>query len=150
MEKFEIGDKVKVVRLDTTKTDYVPELNAYLGRTGIIRDTQKLGSELRVEFDNGNTWWFYPEWLELVEKKKKGWAGKIVVAGRLYDHFPSCEEPHVETGKVYSVNNGQIILDHGRRIIPKNNETFDDIRRWMSGHQVSVIEFKGFCKNGKE
>ena len=150
MEKFEIGDEVKVVRLDTSKNDYVPELNVYLGCTGIIQNRQFSGSELLVKFDNGHSWYFYPEWLELAEKKKKGWTGRIVVAGRLYDYFPSCEEPPVETGKVYRVINGQIILDHGKRIIPKNNETFDDIRRWMSGHQVSIIEFKGFCKNGKE
>jgi len=150
MEKFEIGDKVKVVKLDVTEPDYVSDLNQYLGCTGIVRDTQFFGSELLVKFDDGNSWYFYPDWLELVEKKKKGWTGRIVVAGRLYDNFPSCEEPPVETGKVYRVINGQIILDHGKRIIPKNNETFDDICRYMSGHQVSIIEFKGFCINGKE
>ena len=149
MEKFESGNKVKVVRLDVTKPDYVSDLNQYLGRTGTIHDTQFFGSELLVEFDDGNSWWFYPDWLELVEKKKKGWTGKIVVidAPKLSPPFDSYR---YEPGIVYTVKAGSIQVLPWFSKKPLQNSTFEDIRDWFSRRAVKVIEFKGFCKNGKE
>ena len=149
MEKFEAEDKVKVVRLDTTRNDYVPDLNQYLGWTGIIRGAQFSGSELLVEFDNGHSWYFYPDWLELVEKKKKGWTGRIVVidAPTL---LPSFDDYRYEPGEVYTVKDGRIEVKSWLIKIPVENYTFEDIRAWFRKRAVNVIEFKGFCKNGKE
>lgn len=148
MEKFEIGDKVKVVRLDTTKNDYVSDLNQYLGCAGTICKTQYTGSELLVEFDSGNSWWFYPDWLELVEKKKKGWSGKIVVIDA--PKLPPFDLCRYEPGKVYTVKDGRIEVEHWLSKIPMKNAAFEDIRDWFSRRAVNVIEFKGFCENGRE
>lgn len=149
MDKFEVGDKVKVVRLDVTKPDYVSALNQYLGRTGTIRGTQFFGSELLVEFDNGSSYYFYPEWLELVEKKKKGWSGKIVIVSTAQPPlFPG--KYQCEPGNVYTVKDGSIQVLPWYSVTPLRNFTFEDIQDWFSRRAVNVIEFKGFCKNGKE
>ena len=148
MEKFEIDDKVKVVRLDTTRTDYVSDLNKYLGCVGIIRAMQIIGKELCVEFDNGASWWFCPDWLELVKKKQKGWTGKVVCT-EVY--FPCMN--YFEIGKVYEVKNGLLI--------DKTGTPYDSVHPYDSAADLiqnfekynkyyRFIEFKGFCKNGKE
>lgn len=148
MEKFEVGDKVKVVRLDTTRTDYVSDLKKYLGCVGTIRDTQIIGSELRVEFDNGASWWFYPDWLELVEKKQKGWTGKVVCTKVNYP----CAN-YFEIGKVYEVIAGRLIDETGT---PYDNEysyiSAAALIKYFEERSdfYRFIEFKGFCKNGKE
>lgn len=149
MEKFEIGDKVKVVRMDMTQPDYVSDLNQYLGCTGIIRDTYFFGNELLIKFDDGNSWWFYPDWLELVEKKRKGWTGKIVIVNApkqpvFFDEYP------YKPGNVYTVKDGTIQVFPWLHKTPSQNGTFEDIRDWFSMRSVNVIEFKGFCENGKE
>ena len=149
MENFEIGDKVKVVRLDVTKPDYVSDLNRYLGCTGTINDKQFSGNELLVEFDNGNSWYFYPEWLELVEKKKNGWSGKIVIVNAPKRPVFFDEHPY-KPGNVYTVKNGTIQVFPWLNKTPSQNSTFEDIRDWFSWRVVNVIEFKGFCENGKE
>ena len=147
MEKFEIGDKVKIVRMDTTRTDYVSDLNKYLGCVGTICATQIIGSELRVEFDNGASWWFYQDWLELVEKKQKGWTGKVVCTKVDYP----CGN-YFEIGKVYEVKNGLLIDKTGTSYTSTRYDSAADLIKYFEkNNQVyCFVEFKGFCKNGKE
>lgn len=148
MEKFEIGDKVKIVRLDTTRTDYVSDLKKYLGCVGTIRATQIIRSELMVEFDSGASWYFYPEWLELVAKKKKGWTGKVVCTEVNYP----CAN-FFEIGKVYEVKNGYLIDRTGTPYdnVHSYNSAADLIQYFeKNSNYYRFVEFKGFCKNGKE
>ena len=142
MEKFEIGDKVKIIRMDTRWYNYVPDLTKYLGITGIVKESSP--KQVRVEFDDGDSWWFDSDWL----KNQKGWTGKIIVVGVKPNAYytPS----HFTPGQVYTVEDGHIKITPYHSITPYLASTFEDIWNWFRGRCIEVLEFKGFCKNGKE
>ena len=152
MNKFEVGDKVKVVRLDVNNRIYIPALSKHLGNMGTIK-FKEVDNEVAVTFDNGQFWYFNTDWLELVEKHKpEYWSGKFIVVGRCLTKpwYPSVLND-VVIGKVYTLNDGKMTLERGRLCQNYNYKTFGEFAKRLRDFGAEIIEFKGFCKNeGKD
>ena len=136
MEKFEAGDKVKLVRLDIKDRLYVSEMNEFLGKTMTVKGYTKCCGRFDVFLKEANLW-FNPEWLELVEKKKKGWTGQVVCTSTTYPCFV-----FFTPGKVYDVKDGLLIDDTGTPYEPIQFNSVNDIINYFETY--SFIEFKGF------
>lgn len=98
--KIEIGDKVKIVKLDCNWSKWTPELSNYIGKTGVI--VVNCCDYVGIDFgDETGRWYFHNNWLELVEKAKKYWSGKVVCVD-------TESEDYFVKGKVYKVKDGRI------------------------------------------
>lgn len=142
MEKFEIGDTVKLVALDSREGIYTPNLLKYMECTGIIRYRSVPDNYIKVEFKD-DLWYVKEEWLELVEKvnKKKYYNGKVICVSYPSDN-PSLTSFTV--GKVYPVKDG-IIYDND--FDPYNANPFESIDEFNRCRSIAkFIEFKGFAK----
>lgn len=138
MAKFELGDKVKVVKLDCNWVDWCDELANYIGRTGIIK--RFYFREQGVQFEDGMRWNFPEDWLELVEKAKMGCDGQVFIV----DKDTSVE---LEAGKVYDVKDGYL-MNGGRCYNLMPYSSIKDLLTWLAGHDrphIQAIEFKGFA-----
>jgi len=147
MEKFEIGDKVKLIRLDTKGRLYVTMMNEFLGQTMTVARCERCHGHLDVRLEEAHLW-FNPEWLELVEKKKKGWTGQVVCT-EVHDPCLNC----FELGKVYDVKNGLLIDRTGTPYSDtvRYNSAVDLIQRFEKYNEYyRFIEFKGFNENKEE
>ena len=68
---MKIGSKVKVVALIGPKQDVIKGVRDTIGRQGVlIADTEDFQPYL-VEFDNGDTFWYFPGELEEVKEEVK-------------------------------------------------------------------------------
>ena len=148
MSNFEVGDKVKLVRLDIHDRLYVPMMNRFLGETMTITQFYKHCDFLDVSFEE-TTLWFNTDWLELVKKHKpEYWNGKFIVVGEC--STKSWLHPRMQPvtiGKVYELKDGKVTLDDGRVIQNYNYKTFDAFASRLREFGVRIIEFKGFCRN---
>ena len=122
-------------------------MNEFLGKTMTVTHYYKQSDFLDVHLEEARLW-FNPEWLELVEKKKKGWTGQVV-----------CTEVHdpclnyFELGKVYDVKNGLLIDRTGTPYndMVRYNSAVDLIQRFeIYNEYYRFIEFKGFNENKEE
>ena len=147
MEKFEIGDKVRMVVLDSRDNVYIPQLDRYMREIGKIKEIRSREAnhnikDCKVQFSD-DWWWVNSEWLELVEKanKKKYYNGKAVCV-----YYPS-DDPSLTSftvGKVYPVKDG-IIYDNDSD--PYNANRFESIDEFNKCHSIAkFIEFKGFAE----
>lgn len=147
MNKFEVGDKVKIIRMDTKWSAYQKWLNKYIGKIGEIVKNESLVSDddpyHDVEFLDGQVFSMKDEWLELVEKKKKEyWNGKMICT--------LSEGLYFTKGKIYDVRNGIMFDDSGTGY---NMYGYDDgysnpEEITKSAHEdghYEFIEFKGFA-----
>ena len=147
MKKFEIGDKVKLTKLDTTNFWYVPSMNEYLGQIGTIKGNNISGS-IDVIFNDKYIFSYPANWFELVEKHKAYWNGQFVVVGEC--QTKSLIHPKMQPvtiGKVYELKDGKVTLDDGRVIQNYHYKNFDDFAARLRDFGVRIIEFKGFCRN---
>jgi hypothetical protein len=151
MEKFKVGDKVKIVRMDTKWSAYQKVLNKYIGTIGKIVKTEGLVSDddpyHDVEFLDGLTFSIKDEWLELVEKKKTGWNGKVVCVN-IKPMVISCRR-FFSVGKVYKVVNGKLLDDDNNINNPWTGvldpiKDFNDLIERTKNY-YDFIEFKGFA-----
>ena len=142
MEKFEVGDKVKLVRLDVKDRLYVSSMNKFLGETMTVTRCEQCRDHLDIQLKE-STLWFNPEWFELVEKKRKGWTGQVVCTSTTYPFFD-----FFTPGKVYDVKYGYLIDKTGTPYMPLQfNSANDLINYFETNTNYRFIEFKGF--NGK-
>lgn len=142
MEKFEVGDKVKLVRLDIKDRLYVSKMNEFLGKTMTVTHYYIGRGFLDIRVKESNLW-FNADWLELVENKKKGWTGQVVCTSIAYPCFE-----FFTPGKVYDVNDGLLIDDTGTPYEPIRFNSVNDIIDYFITYRF--IEFKGFNKNKEE
>lgn len=152
--KFEVGDKVKLVRLDVNDSIYVPAMNKYLGRIGVV---VYILVDIIVRFDDEPNGCFFisDNWLELVEKHKpepEYWNGQfIVIKECLTKPGYLSMRNDVVIGKVYTLNDGKMTLERGRLCQNYNYKTFGEFAKRLRDFGAEIIEFKGFCKNeGKD
>lgn len=148
MSNFEVGDKVRLMKLDVTNYLYVPSMNEYLGQIGTIKGNNISGS-IDVNFNDKYVFSYPANWFELVEKHKSNyWNGKFIVVGECSTKswlHPKMQP--VTIGKVYELKDGKVMLDNGRIIQNYNYKTFDDFASRLRDFGVRIIEFKGFCRN---
>lgn len=146
MKKFEVGDKVKLTRLDVTNYLYVPSMNKYLGQIGTIR-SRTCPEYIEVNFGDVYTFSYPVDWFELVEKHPDYWNGRFIVVGECSTR--SWLHPRMQPvtiGKVYELKDGKVTLDDGRVIKNYNYKTFDAFASCLRDFGVRVIEFKGFVR----
>lgn len=146
MAKFEIGDIVKVVKLDCKWNNWVNDLAKYIGKTGKIKRYDICGEiTYGVQFEDD--WWHFPEdWLELVEKAEKYWTGKVVC-------IDTESEDYFVKGKVYKVKNGRIFGENHVEIQKVCTGPITELRLgdifWCSSlpsvFSTKFVEFKGFA-----
>ena len=67
MNKFKVGDKVKIV--GGSRRWWVPQMDKYIGRNGVIQDVGA-GEDFLVEIEVHTSWYFYPDSLVAVNKFK--------------------------------------------------------------------------------
>ena len=149
MNKFEIGDKVKLTKLDMKYSLHVPGMNKYLGQIGTVKSNEGLDA-VTVDFNDGLLSFIYPdEWLELIEKNKPYyWNGKFIVVGECSTKswiYPKMQP--VTIGKVYELKDGKVTLDDGRVIQNYNYTAFNAFASRLRDFGVRIIEFMGFCQN---
>ena len=68
---MKIGSKVKVVALVSSKQAVIKGVRDSIGRQGILIEDAKDFQPHRVEFDNGDTFWYFPGELEEVKEEVK-------------------------------------------------------------------------------
>lgn len=107
-DKFEVGDKVRIVKLDVTGDLCVRNaMKKALGEFGVVRPRLNGGTSVAeavfVETEDGNSYFYMPEWLELVEKAKKPWNGKVICVDSRNRYFT--------IGKIYEVKKGELYDD---------------------------------------
>lgn len=146
MEKFEIGDKVKLVRLDVKDRLYVKMMNEFLGKKMTVRKCTMYNDFLDVGVKENNLW-FNADWLELVEKKKNGWTGQVVCVA-ITCH---CGE-YFTPGKVYNVKDGYLIDKTGAPYTPTLFNSVNSLIAYFETppRPYRFIEFKGFNENKEE
>lgn len=137
MAKFEVGDKVKVVKLDCNWVGWCDELKNYIGKTGIIIGFS-FGMEARsVQFED--KWYNFPiEWLEPIES--------CDCNGQVFIVDADCSA-ELETGKVYNVKDGYLMIEKGH-YNPLPFHKMKDLLTWLAGPDrphIQAIEFKGFA-----
>ena len=142
MEKFEIGDTVKLVRLDIKDRLYVSSMNKFLGETMTVTRCEQCRDHLDIQLKE-STLWFNPEWFELVEKKKKGWTGQVVCTSSTCSFME-----YFTPGKVYDVKNGLLIDETGTPYKSIRFNSVNDIIDYFITYRF--IEFKGFNENKEE
>ncbi len=138
---IEVGDTVKLVRIDTTNTVYVSDMVNYLQCVGKVRRFWNK-RHILASFEEDALNYMYPvEWLELVEKAKKPLNCKVV-----------CIETSIVSsvvwnpGKVYPLKDGiiytQKIIDDGS-LVPFSDRKFYSIEDLNNATWCKFIEFKG-------
>ena len=156
MAKFEVGDKVKLVMIDSRDDGvYVPQLNSYLRDVGEVLTTGiKVDRHdeyvCKVKFDDD--WWYLNEdWLELVEKAKpKYYTGKVVCIKK-----PTVKNDSAifTVGKVYDIKDGQMFDDDPcactDQKCPLPYRVNISSLKQLNEHSLrgeQFIEFKGFAE----
>lgn len=145
MSKFEVGDTVKVVKLDYNWWSWVPQLAQYIGKTGKIKRPLNDCDEAIYTVDfNNDSWCFPKDWLELVEKSSKYWTGKVVcIQSEPYYKF--------EVGKVYEVKDGRFMGPSctNQNVIEEQCCCVTGVdnlnERYGYGDPIKFVEFKGFA-----
>ena len=141
MAKFEVGDNVKIVRMDVNWYAYAPRMRYILGEVGFIVECNCPVGNPCIKFADGNEFYVPDGWFELVEKAKKGWTGKVIcteVDAPCYDMF--------EVGKVYDVIDGKLISCNSKPY-PSNHWTFTSAENIDERvRHYGFIEFKGFAE----
>ena len=141
MANIHLGDKVRLVKLDVNNYDYIPELKEYLGEEGTVvamKGDSRETVEIRVEFKDGQHYWFNPEFLEVQEPK--GWTGKVVCVSKSTDIFTP-----FTVGKVYDVDKGLARDNNSGCVWIRNVTSVEDLNR-RSQPYCEFIEFKGFAE----
>lgn len=143
MDYFEIGDKVKVVKLDCNWSKWAPELSNYIGKTGVIM--VNCCDYVGIDFgDETGRWYLCKNWLELVEKSSKYWTGKVIcIQAKPYHKF--------EVGKVYEVKDGRFMGPSctNQTVIEEQCCCVTGVdnlnERYGYGDPIKFVEFKGFA-----
>lgn len=146
--KFEVGDKVKLVSLDVNNDIYVPDMIKHLGNIGVVACNCEFVEKILVDFGDFPFSFFYPTgWLKPVY-----WSGKFIVVGECQTKTPIYPKMQpVTVGKVYELKDGKATLDDGRVIQNYNYGAFNAFAARLRDFGAEIIEFKGFCKNeGKD
>lgn len=147
MSNFEVGDKVRLTRLDTTNHLYVSRMNGCLGQIGTVRGNTISGN-VDVTFDGIYTFCYPANWFVLVKKHETYWNGQFVVVGEC--QTKSLLHPKMQPvtiGKVYELKDGKVTLDDLSIIQNYHYKSFDDFAARLREFGVRIIEFKGFCRN---
>lgn len=143
MEKFHAGDIVKVVRMDIKDIGYtgIKDQKLCLGEKGkVVTVSEKVGV-IAVNFNNC-TFSINPKWVELVERRRKPYNGKVVCVG--------CDTDKVtlfKIGKVYKVIDGDL-YDETMSTWRTASYSIDDINRMVNtpcNLGLKFIEFKGYA-----
>jgi len=77
---MKVGDKVRVVMVDTRWRGYVQDLISYIGKQGKLSCSEPNAWYL----DNSNGYCFPPEWLELIEEAQPEPPKLVIEAGKYY------------------------------------------------------------------
>lgn len=122
MENFEVGDTIKVVRMDISDHGYLGTEDQLqcLGKNGTVERINEVLGLMVVKFRH-KTCSINPKWVELVERGRKPYESRLF-----------------KVGKVYKVVNGEL-YDESNRLV---NTPCDLGTRF--------IEFKGYADTGKE
>ena len=144
MAKFEVGDKVMVVKLDLSWYACFSNMGHLLGKTGVIIESDCNGEDsFYIYFDDCRKYYHLkPDWLELVEKKKKGWNGKVVC---VKSHRPNMDLFTV--GKVSDVVDGKIFDNSGTFYNGADESAIRSLKDLleMTESFYDFIVFKGFA-----
>ena len=155
-QKFEVGDKVIIAKMDIHWPDYCGSLNKFIGKTAVVEDIGKESIRLRIidtdviGYMCSDTWYFNPDWLELVEKANKYYTGKVICTKFQEDYRSKYYDVKFTPGKVYTICNGTLLDDivspAPYRMGIKN---MDDVNA-ENYVDVEFIEFKGYVEEGKD
>lgn len=140
--KFEVGDKVKIDRMDTHWSGYQPYMRFELGDIGKIVGVTENGIRLDLsESGMASLTLTVPcDWLGLVEKGKKLYNGKVICT-----KFKPNDKYHIvkfTPGKVYTIKDGVLFDDAPPCPYLRDICSLDDIRT-RNYVDVDFIEFKG-------
>ena len=139
---FEVGDKVRFCRMDAHHKYYLLSLRQVFGDYGIIRCFSKIDKNVVAVSISPICEIYVPvEWLDLVEKGKKLYNGKVICT----KFKPSKEYAIVKftPGKVYTIKDGKLFDDAPPHCPYLDNLcSLDDIRA-RNYVDVDFIEFKG-------
>lgn len=131
--KFEVGDKVHFCYLDAHNELFQPELTDVFDQEGIIVAIDGDYS-LAVKFEK-RTFELNVDWIELVEKAKKPWNGKVVCVDSHSNFFTK--------GKIYEVKTGYL-YDDSKTPYFAGNRYYDCPNHTLT-YSAEFIEFKGFA-----
>lgn len=153
MEKFNVGDKVQVVRMDISDVGYDRNCcfqNIYLGKTGTVESIQATDSKdefiLGVNFDDVFIFNTYStvnsKWVELM---KRPYNGKVICIQAKDNSF-------FKLGKIYKVVEGRL---HDESKDPWHVPVYsiEDINHLVNSPVdvgIKFIEFKGYADTGKD
>lgn len=145
MDYFEIGDKVRVVKLDWNWSEWAPELSNYIGKTGVI--VVNCRDHVGIEFDDETgRWYFCKNWLELVEKAEKYWTGKVVcVDTESEEYFVVGKAYMVKDGKIFGENHCEIQTCYTEPITKLNLGDISWCPLLPNVFSTKFIEYKGMA-----
>ena len=149
MDKFHVGDKVQLIRIDASNKNILARhlaRNDMLLRTGIVQRESDEDGEYVVQFENlkdpcqyictEQRCYIPEEWLELVEKKKY-FTGAVVCVKDLNEFIK---------GFVYHIENG-VLYGNGS----SNNPVFDKIESIEDlNYKCGYIPIKDLCFSRRE
>lgn len=141
MANFEVGDTVLFCRMDTHHRWYSLSLRQEFGTCGTITGFSGIDKEIAVVSISPICNIYVPvEWLDLVEKGKKYYNGKVICT----KFKPSREHAIVKftPGKVYTIKDGKLFDDAPPTPYLTCIKNLDDIRI-LNYVDVDFIEFKG-------
>lgn len=151
-QKFEVGDKVIIAKMDIHWPLYSELLNKFIGKIAKVESMHKEGIQLAIVDASGciDSLYFNPDWLELVEKSNKHYTEKVICTKFQEDYRSKYYRVKFTPGKVYAINDGtlfdDIVSPFPYRCEIKN---MDDLNT-KNYVDVEFIEFKGYVEEGKD
>lgn len=153
MKKFNVGDKVQVVRMDISDVGYDRNCcfqNNYLGKTGTVESIQATDSKdefiLGVSFDDtfilNEHFAVNSKWVELM---KRPYNGKVICV-------EANDNSLFKLGKIYKVVEGRL-YDESKDPWSVRVYSIEDINHLVNSPVdagVKFIEFKGYADTGKD